>query len=634
MCGIAGLLAPTHHDSNLERVRQMTAALRHRGPDGEGFYVDGDISLGVRRLAIIDVVGGSQPIANEDGTVWAALNGEIYNFGELRRSLEARGHRFRTNSDTEVIVHAYEEAGENCVVAFDGMFALAIWDVTRRRLTLARDRIGEKPLYYHAGADIFAFGSEIRALLQCPRVPRRLSLEGLSCYLAFECIPAPQSILETIAKLPPAHVLTVVPGEAPRLRRYWHPPTVAEESVSLDEWAERVAAQLDASVRSQLVADVPVGLFVSGGVDSGAVVATASRAGRLDAMPTFTVGFAEATYDERPFARRVAQQFGTHHEEVPFSADDARRLLPRVGELLDEPLADASFLPKYVLAQHARRTVKVVLSGDGGDELFCGYPTFLAARWARWGRTLLPQTIQRLLGRALDRIPPSPRYGSVEFLLKQFVRALPHPSAVSTQLLLGGLTLGEQAELLSPGARAALQRFDPFEGLRRGADEPRALDPLAASVWQHCAYYLAGQTLVAMDRASMAGGLEVRAPFLDRAMVELAGRIPSRHKLRGLTTKLVLKRALRGRLPEEIIHRRKQGLGVPTAMWLRGPLRSALDESLGTDRLTKLGLFAPAAVARLIDEHVTGRRNHRKVLWALMMFDAWRDHYLPGERWT
>ncbi|PYN37297.1 MAG: asparagine synthase (glutamine-hydrolyzing) [Candidatus Rokuibacteriota bacterium] len=634
MCGIAGLLESTRGDGNLERVREMTAALRHRGPDSEGFYVDGDIALGVRRLAIIDVAGGSQPIANEDGTVWAALNGEIYNFGELRRGLEERGHRFRTNSDAEVIVHAYEEAGENCVGAFDGMFALAIWDATRRRLTLARDRIGEKPLYYHAGADVFAFGSEVRALLQCPRVPRRLSLEGLSCYLAFECIPAPHSILETIAKLPPAHVLTVAPGEAPRLRRYWDPPTVADESMTLDEAAERVAIQLEASVRSQLVADVPVGLFVSGGIDSGAVVAAVSRAGRRDAIQTFTVGFAEATYDERPFARLVARQFGAHHQEVLFGATDARRLLPRVGELLDEPLADASFLPKYVLSQHARQTVKVVLSGDGGDELFCGYPTFLAERWARWGRTLLPHTIQRHLGRALDRIRPSPRYGSVEFLLKQFVRALPHPSAVSTQLLLGGLTLAEQAELFSPGVRDALRPFDPFEELRRSADERGGRDPLATSVWQHCAYYLAGQTLVAMDRASMAAGLEVRAPFLDRAMVELAGRIPSRHKLRGLTTKLVLKRALRAHLPAEVIHRRKQGLGVPTAMWLRGPLRSALDESLATDRLAKLGLFAPAVVARLIDEHVSGRRNHRKVLWALMMFDAWRDHYLPGERWT
>jgi len=633
VCGIAGFLCPSTQRPDRSLLERMTRSLRHRGPDDEGFYADDDVGLGVRRLSIIDVAGGAQPVSNEEGRVWAILNGEIYNFRELRRRLEARGHRFRTNSDTEVIVHAYEESGEDCVRDFDGMFALALWDTGRRRLMLARDRMGEKPLYYYSGENAFVFGSEIRALLEHPQVSRRLSLEGLSRYLAFEYLPAPHSIIEGVAKVPPAHTLTIAPGRPPKLRAYWEMPLRAEESIPVDEWAERVVAQLERSAASRLVSDVPVGLFVSGGVDSAAVAVAVNRVTTLSSVPTFTVGFEEPTYDERQVARRVAAHLGAEHHAIAFSPTDARELLERVGELLDEPLVDPSFLPKYALSKHARRSVKVVLSGEGADELFGGYPTFVAEPWTRWSRRILPPAVNRFLTRTLDQIPPSPRYGSVEFLLKQFVRATHHPPAVSTQLLLGGLTHPEQADLLSPAVGAALRSFDPFQELRRVPEGLKG-DPVARMIVQHCAYYLAGQTLVAMDRASMAAGLEVRAPFLDHAMVELAGRIPSRHKICGWTTKLVLKRALQGRLPDTVIHRRKQGLGVPIATWLQGPLRGVLEERLAPERLSKRGLFEPGVVGRLIAEHVTGRRNHRKILWALMMFDAWCDHYLPGERWA
>jgi asparagine synthase (glutamine-hydrolysing) len=612
----------------------MMDSLRHRGPDDEGTYVDDQVALGVRRLAVIDLATGRQPIANEDGTVHVVLNGEIYNFPHLRERLERRGHRFRTRSDAEVIVHAYEDAGEDCVRELDGMFAFALWDAARGRLLLARDRMGEKPLYYHAGPDTFVFGSELRALLECPDVPRTLSLESLSRYLVFECIPAPHSILAEIAKLPPGHTLVIAPGDKPRLARYWEMPFEPDHSLGEMEWRERLRAQLEASVKSLLVSDVPLGAFVSGGVDSGAIAALASRVNGSRPLRTFGVGFEEPTYDERTFARQVAAHCGAEHTAIVFSPGDALSLMESVGDLLDEPLVDASFLPRYALARAARGAVTVVLSGDGGDEMFCGYPTFLADRPARWLRRLLPTAVQRVTREVVERLPVSPRYGSVEFLLKQFVRGLPYDPEVRTQLLLGGLTPPEQRRLLSPGVRRALDAFNPYTELSRTIADTSLRDPVERMVYQHARFYLADQTLVATDRATMAASLEVRAPFLDPALVELACRIPTRFKVRGWTTKYILKRAVADLLPATIVSRRKQGLGVPIAVWLRGPLRGVLQEWLAPARVARRGLFEPTEVTRLVREHVTGRQNHRKILWALLMVDAWCERYLPNERWT
>lgn len=639
MCGIAGFLG--HHgrlDDPRETLRRMTSSLRHRGPDGEGHYVDADIALGVRRLRVIDLQTGDQPLANESRAVWAALNGEIYNFRFLRAALEGLGHRFRTRSDTEVVVHAYEEYGEECVSHLDGMFALAVWDTPRRQLLLARDRMGEKPLYYYATADGVVFGSELRALLAHPAVPRQLSLPGLAAYLAFEFVPDPRSILVGIAKLPPGHTLTICADDGKlRLARYWDLAFEPETGVSADEWEARLLDQLRVSVARRLVSDVPVGFFLSGGIDSSAVVALAAQvsAGR---PKTFAVGFEESTYDERPYARAVAEHCGAEHEEIVFTVTDAKRLLgnagrENVGALLDEPIADASFLPTFMLSRAARESVTVALSGDGGDELFCGYPTFPAAALARGIDRWSPRWLVNEATRLVSALPASARYGSVDFLLKQFFRALPYPPAVRTQLLLGGSTPIELSTLLSPGVRAALSGDDPFDDLVSAmcsAPTTRALDQL---IYQHCKFYLAGHNLVNVDRASMAVGLEVRAPFLDPALVRLSTRMPGELKLRGLRMKHVLKRALRAYLPAPILRRRKQGFGVPTAAWLRGPLRPVLEERLSADRVARVGLFDPHTVSRLIAEHTTGRWNHRKVLWALLMFDAWREYYLDRARW-
>ena len=633
ICGLAGFIEGGPLDARRRTARRMADTLRHRGPDSEGYYVDGFVALGIRRLSVIDLETGDQPIQNEDGTVWGALNGEIYNFQTLRSRLQTLGHSFRTRSDTEVLVHAYEEYGADCVRHLYGMFALAIWDVEHRTLLLARDRMGEKPLYYYAGRAAFVFGSEVRALLAHPGVSRELSFQSLNRYLAFEYVPTPHSMFEGIEKLAPGQLLTVGPGRLPHIRTYWDLSFAPDESMDTPEWASALRAQLERSVRAQLMSDVPLGLFLSGGIDSSGVTAIAARARSGRSVKTFSLGFAEPSYDERPYARAVARHCGTDHTEVEFSVKDAERLLDRVGELLDEPLVDGSFLLLYRLSQEARRSVTVVLSGDGGDELFCGYPTFLADRGARWLQRL-PQWVQHAATRGVGSLAPSSRYGSIEFLLKQFFRGLPYPPETRTQLWLGGLMPWERSTLLSEGARRAGGGCEPYEELLTAVSQAPRLDAVDRLIYQHCKFYLAGQNLVTVDRAAMACGLEVRAPFLDRALVELACRIPSRLKLVGWQTKYILRRALRDLLPQTTLTRRKQGFGAPFGPWLRGPLRPALEERLAPERVARLGLFNPEATKRLVAEHLDGVRDHRKILWALMMFDAWREHYLPGARWS
>jgi asparagine synthase (glutamine-hydrolysing) len=611
----------------------MTDQLRHRGPDAEGFHLDGGFALGVRRLSIIDLHTGDQPVPNETSTVWAALNGEIYNHADLRAELESRGHRFRTHSDTEVLVHAWEQWGEQSVQRLDGMFAFAVWDAERRELFLARDRMGEKPIYYAATPSALVFGSELRALLPHPAVSSDLDLDALAAYLSFEYVPDPLSMIAGVAKLPPGYTLTVRPGQAPRVACYWDVRFAPDPAVSEAEWCERIVAQLSASVRSRLAADVPVGLFLSGGVDSTAVLALARRHWPGGLLQTFSLGFAEPGYDERPFAQAVAERFGTTHHELVFEATDAGSLLEKGGDLFDEPLVDGSFLPTYALSRLAREHVTVTLGGDGGDELFCGYPTFLVERWlpALDGAPHWLRAAFRAVG---ERLPRSVNRVGAGVLFAQLCRGLPYRPFVRTQVLHGGLTPSERGALLSREVRAACPPLEPYDLIDTALRNVAGSDTLEKATYQTCKFYLAGQNLPNVDRASMACGLEVRAPFLDPAMVELAGRIPGHLKLRGLTMKYILKQALRPLVPREVLERRKQGFSVPIARWLRGPLRGLVQDWLQPDRVAKVGLFDPRTVGRLVEEHVSGRRSHHKVLWSLLVFDAWRERYVPGARWS
>ncbi len=632
MCGITGFLNFSAVPADPELIRRMTATLFHRGPDDEGYHVDGPVALGHRRLSIVDLATGQQPIANEAGTVWAVLNGEIYNYRELRSLLRERGHRFRTNADTEVIVHAYEEFGQDCIAKLDGMFAIAIWDANAQLLLLARDRMGEKPLYYGEKDGVLVFGSELRALLAHPAVSREMDLSSLLRYLTSGYVPDPHAILKGIRKLPPGHLLAVSGGKS-RLSSYWDITFARHPARSEAEWSAALWDSLCSAVRSRLMADVPVGVFLSGGLDSSAVVAAMAEVAPARRFPTFSISFEESSYNEEPYARLVAERFGAEHRALAFTSADAKALIPQIGGLQAEPLADPAILPTLHLARHVRDTAAVVLDGDGGDELFCGYPTFFAVDPARWFRRL-PASAQRLVARAINALPASRRYNGTQFALRQFLRACHHPMEIQTQILMGGFTRPDQQELLSAPLRHLAASFDPYEDIAAVMKGAPVDDTTNRLVYHHAKLFMAGQTLVKMDRATMASGLEARAPFLDHRLVELACAIPGKLKLRRWKTKYILKRALDGRLPASVVHRRKQGFGVPLAQWIRGPLKSCVEEFLDADRLRHIGLFSPEGVQRLMAEHMQGRYNHAKALWTLVAFEFWREAYLPGQRWS
>lgn len=619
MCGIVGFVAPPGERADRRLLERMVATLRHRGPDALGYYVNGRVGLGVARLRVIDLETGDQPIANEDGSIHVILNGEIYNFPALRRELTTAGHRFATRSDTEAVVHAWEEYGEHCPEHLNGMFAFALWDQRREALFLARDRMGEKPLYYTVAQGWFLFGSELRALLSHPATGRELDLHGVTRYLAYDFVPDPHSIIRGIRKLPPGHSLTASDGKV-RVESYWEIPFRPDATVDEGAWCREIAWRFDEAVRLRLTSDVPLGCFISGGIDSTTVAATAAR--QRAGIQTFSVGYAEATYDERRFARIVAERCRTQHEELVVSAADAHTLLPQLGGLLDEPLADMSFVPLYLLSRAARRRVTVALTGDGGDELFAGYPTMAAAWWHdAFGH--LPRRVRQALRALTEQLPGTPEP------LREFFGALEYQPDARNQALLGGLPPDRHPFLLSKATRAALDGFDPYADLHAALAGCTTNDPVARMIHRYCKLYLAGQNLANTDRASMGAALELRAPFLDHTFVEFMGRIPSNLKLRGFGgLKRLLKRAFSDRLPPEIMARRKQGFGVPLGEWFRGSLAEPLRQVLAPERIRAAGIFDAAAVQQLLAEHLRRARDHRKVLWALLVFELWRSHHL------
>ena len=606
----------------------MCVALAHRGPDDEGsVHLDG-VTLGMRRLSIIDLEGGHQPIHNEDSQIWVVQNGEIYNHLLLREELEAAGHVFASRSDTEVLVHGYEEWGADFVSRLNGMFAFALLDRTRGVVVLARDRMGIKPLHYAIDGSRLVFASELKALLIDPALRRGVDPVALDQYLALEFVPSPRSMVRGISKLLPAHTLTWSVAEGTSvLRRYWAPSlgegAGAADARGLDAQCEELRAVLLESVRKELISDVPLGVFLSGGIDSSAVAAMMTQLG--SEVKSFSVGFADRSFDESGYARQVARHLGTDHHELVLEPDMLLGLIPKLPELLDEPLGDASIIPTYLLSEFTRRHVKVALGGDGGDELFAGYPTLQAHRLAGfYGKA--PRVVRRgLVEPVVRRLPVSRSNLSFDYRAKRFVSGADFPVAERHERWMGSFAGEERAALLSPELRQSVARaVSPTVGDR--AAGPR--DPLNQVLLMDMRGYLENDILVKLDRASMMASLEGRVPLLNNDFVEYATRLPLDMKLRGLRSKFLFKRALRGLLPDAILRRPKKGFGIPVAEWFRGPLREQMLSVLSPERMARKGFFEPAAVGTLVREHLEGRRDNRKQLWTLFAFELWHDGYL------
>lgn len=607
MCGIAGFVGAGER-ADIER---MSGRLAHRGPDAAGHWGEPGVWLGHRRLAIVDIAGGSQPMATADGALRIVFNGEIYNAAELRKELEAAGRIFRTDhSDTEVLLEGYREWGEALIPKLNGMWALALWDSVRRRLFLSRDRFGKKPLFWFCRGETFAFASELKALMGHPQCPRSVSSLARAKFFAHALIPAPHTMLEGVGKLPGGHNLVFEPGATPRVVPYWKFRIEPDDSLrDEDALAGRLRELLDAAVRRRLISDVPLGVFLSGGVDSSAVAALAVR--HHEGLRTFSVGFREPTFDESSFAARVARELGTAHTTETLDLASAREMLPGLLAAVDEPQGDNSLLPTWLLCGFTRRHVTVALGGDGGDELFAGYDTFrglhLAAAYARW----MPAPLHAGVRALIARLPVSHANLSLDFKLKRGMRGASYPERLWNPVWLGALEPGE---------------IEEFTGFRGGLEE---LFSEAVAVWDDCGtndlvdrtlefytrIYLQDGILPKVDRASMLHSLEARSPLLDCEVAEFARRLPHRFKLRGGITKFLLKRALRGLLPEEIIHRKKKGFGSPVGAWFQE------------------GLLAPSSrdafTQRRYAAHRAGRADERLFLWCQLAFEGWESSLPP-----
>lgn len=610
----------------------MTRSIAHRGPDGEGYHVEGGVALGHRRLSIIDLEGGGQPIENEDGSVVLVYNGEIYNYQSLMQELIAAGHTFRTRCDTEVVVHAWEEWGTKSVERFNGMFAFALYDRNQDVLFLARDRLGIKPLYIGETTDgRLLFGSELKALFVDPALPRDLDAFAVEDYFTYGYVPEPRTILRAVGKLPPGHTVRIERGRpVPKSHEYWDVPFADVGPLSDEDACEELIARLQAAVEQRMIAEVPLGAFLSGGVDSSAIVAMMSRVSR-DPPKTCSIAFDEAEFDEAPHAARVAAHCQTDHRVERVSTNDFD-LIDRLATLYDEPYADSSAIPTYRVCELARRGVTVALSGDGGDETLAGYRRYQRHLREESLRAKLPGGFRRpvfgLLGQVYPRMRWAPRLLRGRSTFQLLGRdALAGYGAISS-LLNDDL----KSRVYAPSFRRELDGYHGLEVMRGHAERAPTDDPLSLVQYLDLKTYLVGDILTKVDRASMAHGLEVRVPFLDHTLVEWTSGLRREHKLRDGEGKWLLKKSLEPNLPRENLYRRKQGFAVPLADWFRGPLRDRVTSVLSSPSITDSGVFDPESLQRLVGEHVARRQDHSAAIWSILMFDAFLRnlHDVPG----
>jgi len=634
MCGITGWANLDSHtpppDGAQDLLHAMCERMVHRGPDSEGLYVTTGAALGMRRLAIIDLVTGEQPAFNEDRSISVILNGEIYNYRELRAGLEKRGHTFRSASDTEVLPHLYEAYGDDMVRELNGMFAFALWDSKKRRLLIARDRFGEKPLYWGVFDNTLLFASEPKVLLAHRSVKPSLNLQALRQYLSFDYVPAPLSIYQGINKLPAAHQLTLESGRV-NVDCYWRLSyKTADPIPTEDEAAQKLRELLADAVRMRLVSDVPLGVLLSGGVDSSTVAALAVQASS-EPVKTFSISFAEASFDESLYARGVAKFLGTDHHEERLSANLAANLVGEIGAWMDEPFSDPSLVPTYLLSRFTRKHVTVALGGDGGDELFAGYPMYAGHRWAEVYKYVPSLLRTGLVEPLVKLLPVKTKNLSFDYKARRFVNASKYDPVTRHHVWFGSFTPDEQRQLLTAEVLGATDG-DVYAQARRFAAECDRDDVVTQMQSVDARLYLAEDILTKVDRASMAVSLEVRAPFLDPRVAEFAASLPCRYKLHGLKTKYILKKAVGDLLPRFVTRRGKKGFGVPVAEWLKFKLRPLARDLLSPQRVRRAGVFNPEYVERLQDEHERGVANHRKLLWTLLMFELWHESFVETPR--
>ncbi len=632
MCGIAGICrvdGATLAPEAAIRVKAMTDCLAHRGPDGEGLWQSGPVCLGHRRLSIIDLSGGGQPMHSADGRLSVVFNGEIYNFAEIRDELTADGARFQSNSDTEVILEGYRRWGADCLAHFDGMFAFALWDAERRRLFCARDRFGKKPFFYTVQRNALYFASELTALTRVPELAFTVDPQAVMRYLAYEYVPTPLTIYAEVRSLPPSHLLLLEKGRI-SLGRYWDMP-VPDETDPRDEGelCRELNRLLSRAVRRRMVSDVPLGVFLSGGIDSSIVAGLMARQSATP-IKTFSIGFTEASYDESRYARIAARAFGTDHHERVLSAEECADELPGIVSRMDVPMADASVAPTWLLSGVTREKVTVALGGDGADELWAGYEHYIGFKAAEWYNTL-PAFVRRGIIEPLARhLPASAGYINPRLAVDTFLRGAHAPAWERVQTMLTAFTPDMQREILSAswleehGDFLRPERlFAPTREHYEHWQPESAAAPLARAFHVYARQFMLDDILVKVDRCSMLHSLEVRAPFLDRDVAEFAARLPVRHKLHDFKRKYLLKKAFADLLPPEILHRNKRGFQIPVAAWLRGRMRPLMEDLLGETRLRDQGIFNPAAVRALMDAHISGRADLRKPLWTLLVFQLW-----------
>ncbi len=624
MCGIAGIAALGSAAVSLEQLRRMCDAMVYRGPDDAGYLVDPGVAIGMRRLAIIDLHSGHQPIFNEDDSVAVVFNGEIYNYQELRTWLEARGHRFRTASDTEVIVHLWEEVGADFAERLNGMFAIALLDRRQRKLVLARDHVGIKPLYYARVPNGLVFGSEVKVLLASDWVPRRLDLDAAAQFLSWEYVPGAATMMRDVRRLEPASMLELdLQTSQIRLSRFWSPLNARKvptgPATGALAWEEQVDETVQRCVRRQLISDVPLGAFLSGGVDSSLVVAA------MGAAQTFSIGFDDPTYNETQWSRRVADYLGVHHT-VEIIRPDVHSLFDRLMHHMDDPIADVSIFPTYLVSKLAASHVKVVLSGDGGDELFGGYETFLAQEKAGLWQALPTWLRRRFIAPLVARIPPTRAKKGLVNKLKRFVEGASLDPALGHARW--RLFLDEEHRQRLFTAPALREITSPIGAhIAKLNHEGAALGSRDRALYVDFGSYLVDNCLTKVDRMSMACSIEGRVPLLDKELVELAFRVPEELKFTGSETKVLLKRVAARHVPRDCVYRPKQGFSIPIKNWLKDEFRPLLDHYLAPARLASSGIFDPGVVTQLQREHFDNRANHSHVLWALLVFEQWRDRW-------